>query len=205
MENQTYVMFSTDQTVNAKVRTFLAMNDTVRCLRAAESLQAWHTLKDEFCAALTKHRVRKLASTAKHIQYNREWVFRTLQVALRKLYQNNWLYVSATDLISDLPGPDQSGNIPKLIQAIGGDIGVKQMYERYHIKSPPELVSMNLCLQSGNYAHNLGKTAQAKKRVEKGPCENCKAACKGATYCRILKSHTAPAAAPGQMGRPPKK
>ena len=108
------------------------------------------------------------------MQYNREWVFRTLQVALRKLYQNHWMYVSATDLISDPPGPDQSGNIPKLIQAIGGDIGVKQMYERYHIKSPPELVSMNLCLQSGNYAHNLGKTAQAKKESKNARAKTVK-------------------------------
>ena len=137
-------------------------------MRAAESLQAWHTLKDEFCNALTRHHARKLASKRKHDQCNREWVFLALQVALRKLYQTNWLYVNATDLITDLPGPDQSSNIQKLIEAIGTDIGIKEMYARYHIKCSPELVSTNFCLQTGNNSRALRNAAQAKK-IEKTP------------------------------------
>ena len=70
------------------------------------------------------------------VHYNQEWVFRILLVTLRHMYQNNWLYGCATCLISDPPSTDQSGNNAQLIQAIDGDIGVKETYERYHIASP---------------------------------------------------------------------
>ena len=76
------------------------------------------------------------------------------------MYLQNRLYCSPSDSISDLPDPDQDENIPKLIKAIGGDIGIQEMYAGYPIKSPPELLSMNLCFALETEQAPLTETAR---------------------------------------------
>ena len=68
-------------------------------------------------------------------------------------------------MLSELPGPDHGKKLKSVITAVGGDLPVCQFYKSYSIKSPPELVTMHLCLDTGKFAKKIGLSVAAKNRV----------------------------------------
>jgi hypothetical protein len=120
------------------------------------------------------------------------------------------LYYSCTDLIVDLPGPDESGNLRKLAAALGGvrNATVEQLYKhkKFSPKCAPEFVAMVLCLEHGQ-TFSRAKAQQWLSKTQKfsGPCTACKAASKGISYCRQKQGHAAPSAPSLQRGRKRKR
>ena len=198
---QTYRQKTCDPASEKKIGCFLAMNTLVQNLPTCASLDDYNRSLSEFRNALSEHHVPKLASKAPDHQYNREWVFRSLAIPLARVDGVRRLYYSPSNGILELPGPDASGNLGKIAEAVGGSQTVGELFDRFKVKCAPEFVSLFACLQSGRYANKLGQHAG---RQANGPCLACKGANKGAKHCRVVKGHSA-AAAPRQRRRQRRK
>ena len=109
------------------------------------------------------------------------------------------LHYSESDLITELPGPDDSGNLKKLAVMLGGEnvATVADLYNHPKLapKCAPEFVSMVLCLNhSVKFVAVKGRKFISSGSAFIGPCKVCKAKNKGLNYCRVKKGHTQPSA-----------
>ena len=61
------------------------------------------------------------------------------------------LLFTPNDLIRDLPGPDQSGNLLKIAKAVAGNVNatVSELYNKWQVLPPPEMISCLACLELG--------------------------------------------------------
>ena len=164
----------------------------LRSMPSIKSVSQWNEVYGEFAETLTPKALPCMTQDG----YNMQWTFRHWHIAEAR--QSLWfqrLYFSESDLVVDLPKPDQAGHLKELARKMGGEkkATISELYRhpKWKPKCAPEVVAAVLCI-SHSVTFAEGKRSQSvTAQTSKGPCVQCKDKCKGATYCRIVKGHTA--------------
>ena len=95
------------------------------------SVESWNESCSNFLEDLTTYSVLSLSSTNPQNQYNRQWVFRNLALAVNRTHNVKSLYYATDTLITDLPGPDNGQKLKSLAKAVGGAKTVSALYVKY--------------------------------------------------------------------------
>ena len=108
------------------------------------SVSIWNDTLHDYIDVLRKVKVPQMGSC---LCYNNEWCFRALAVANLRMHGVSRLYYTSTDLITELPGPDEANHRKALAETIGGpEATVEQLYNHKKWKPicPPEFIPMRL-------------------------------------------------------------
>ena len=89
------------------------------------SLSIWNATLHDYIDMLRKVKVPQMGS---RLCYNNEWCFRALAVATLRMHGVSRVYYGSTDLITELPGPDEGNHRKALAESVGGpDATVEQL------------------------------------------------------------------------------
>jgi len=164
-----------------KIASFLRMSPVLSGLQSAWNLKKYGQNLLIVSKAMTRLSVPQMATNG----YNKEWSFRSWQVATNRANGLQRLKYEVSDTVSMLPGPDGKN----ARRSLNPKLKVADLYKHHGITTLPEYICLAACLRSGKYKEN--RSNRCASRIS-GRCSHCVRQKKSRHYCRILHKHTRP-------------
>ena len=105
--NQRFVVSKYSMQAKKKISGFLKMHSVLDAMPICSSIQVYQKQKKKVFRAMTYCKVCQMSSCGDG--YNREFTFRKYALSECRAAGVSRMYYSPTDVVGDLPGPDEKG------------------------------------------------------------------------------------------------
>ena len=166
-----------------KIAAFLCMSPVLSGLQSAWNLKKYGQNLLIVSKAMTRLSVPQMATNG----YNKEWSFRSWQVATNRANGLQRLKYGVSDTVSMLPGPDGKN----ARRSLNPKLKVADLYKHHGITTLPEYICLAACLRSGKYKEN--RSNRCASRIS-GRCSTCVRNKKSIHFCRVVQQHKRPSA-----------
>ena len=170
-----------DASIAKQITAFLRMSPVLAALPSAQNLKKYGKNMLTVSQAMTRFCVPQMATTG----YNKEWNFRSWQIATNRAKGMQRLHYGLKDTVSMLPGPDGKNARRRL----NPKRTVASLYEHHGITTFPEFICLAACLRNEKDKENpSNRTASSIA----GRCSICVRNKKSIRFCRVVQQHKRP-------------
>lgn len=145
-----YKLLPITAAARTEIKAMLDLHDTMEAILdfgVPRDLAGWNMRANLLRKSFTRHQVAGMLSGG----YSCDWCIRSLLDAMLHVSATPSLQVRESDRLSDLPGPDEGGNIGKIAAALGTEL-VAPTVRRLGYDASVHLLSMFACLATWSRA-----------------------------------------------------